>query len=149
MSTPSLNALKNVSAKLTEKGIAHALGGSGLLYALGLTQKVGDWDLMTNASFEILEPVLANWTWKRLGISGHFASHYLVQIELESSVIEIIGGFAIRDASGEVHRIPSDVSGYWNNIPLARPEAWLQAYRLMNRHDKVKILEKNYGFGTG
>ncbi|WP_407269916.1 hypothetical protein [Radiobacillus sp. PE A8.2] len=46
-----MDALKQVTKvvqALETYDIAYALGGSGLLYSLGLTNDVGDWDITTN-----------------------------------------------------------------------------------------------------
>lgn len=44
---PSLPVLKLISKRLSQHNIAHALGGSGLLYVLGLIKNVKDWDIIS------------------------------------------------------------------------------------------------------
>jgi len=47
--TPPLEPLLEVADILRQGGVGFALGGSGLLHALGLAGSVGDWDLTTDA----------------------------------------------------------------------------------------------------
>jgi hypothetical protein len=56
---PPLAPLLEVHARLDRAGIAHALGASGLLFALGLWDHVGDWDINVEADHDVLGPLFA------------------------------------------------------------------------------------------
>lgn len=53
--------------------------------------------------------------------------------------VDLIGGFAIRTASG-ICQLPALQGGTWEGVPTASPEVWLVAYRLLNRHDRADLL---------
>ena len=137
--TPSFAALKQVSDRLKEANIDHALGGTGLLFALGLIGEVHDWDITVEAPLELIEPMLAGLIWEPVGPSEAFSSDFLIRIFLEGAVIEIISGFTIL-RSGQKHRIPFSVAGQWKGVPLANPKTWQKAYELMGQIHKSKAL---------
>ncbi len=93
---PSLVALKLISTRLSAVGVNHALGGSGLLYALGLLEEVKDWDITTDATFEAVLLVLQGLEWKRIPPSDTFKSEYFININIDGTPIHLIGGFAIK-----------------------------------------------------
>ncbi|MCC6278818.1 MAG: hypothetical protein IT289_12975 [Oligoflexia bacterium] len=141
-SIPSLEALTTLSVKLSQLTIKHSLGGTGLLYALGLLKDVHDWDIQVDAAFEDLKDLLTDYKWTRLDQTERFASKFLVQLNVDGTIIDLIGEFAIRDLKGAIHKIQNIVSGYWKGVPLGSPEQWHKAYQLMNRPDRVQILDK-------
>ena len=139
MSIPSLKALKEISDLLTQAGIKHALGGTGLLYSYGLIGEVKDWDITLDAPFEQVCEAIRNFKWERVGQKEPFYSDYLLKINLEGTHIELIGRFKIRNGQ-EDFEVPVVVSQVWNGIPIADPEAWFQAYTLMGRKNRADLL---------
>jgi hypothetical protein len=127
--------LKTVSI-LETAGLVVALGGSGLLGALGLADEAHDWDLTTDATSEEVAARLAGIELERLGASGVHADH---KIRLAGGTVEIICGFAIR-AGEHVVRIPTVVSARAEGVPLGSPEAWAVAYALLGREGKSETL---------
>ncbi|PMB02062.1 hypothetical protein CEN49_26460 [Fischerella thermalis CCMEE 5273] len=138
---PSLAALKRVSATLEEAGLEHALGGSGLLVALGLHQQSNDWDLTTEASLIAVTDALAVAAvpFVRLGGSVPFASRFLLVATVAGTQLDLIGRFAIHSEGG-VCRIPTISCMRWNGVPVGSPEAWAVAYALMGREEKANLL---------
>ncbi|EKP94085.1 hypothetical protein [Thermaerobacter subterraneus] len=142
---------------LTQAGCPVVLGGSGLLASLGLVDRVRDWDLVTDAPLERVlaaVPVIQGWSGS-LQVRRHppFASRFFIRwtpvpgSEPRRSV-DLIGGFAIRTAGGICH-LPALQGGTWQDVPIASPEVWLVAYRLMNRHDRADLLAgylRHHGF---
>ncbi len=57
--TPPLSVVTAVVAALQAHGAVAAVGGSGLLAALGLVDSVRDWDVTTDAATETVEAALA------------------------------------------------------------------------------------------
>ena len=55
---PSLDVVRRVIGSLEESGIEAAIGGSGLLAALGLTEEVRDWDVTTDGPVSTVEVAL-------------------------------------------------------------------------------------------
>jgi hypothetical protein len=135
-STPPLPPLVALVDRLERAGLIVALGGSGLLAALGLTDTVGDWDLTTDAG---LDPVLAALAGEPLEHTGSDEFHADQKLMVAGGTIEVILGFAFHTARGVV-RIPTRVSGRWNGVPLGSPEAWAIAYHLLGRAEKSEAL---------
>src|ERR1044072_5571194 len=127
MPLPPLEPLEHVRRRLERAGITWALGGSGLLYALGLRDSVGDWDLTTDASQDEAYSALRDLEPTRHGNSGIHADH---KVGCFDDTVEVICRFAFFTETGIV-RIPTLVTGTWNGLPLGSPEAWAVAYTLM------------------
>lgn len=132
---PGAQVLQAVLAALSNAGIVAAVGGSGLLAALGLTSRVRDWDITTDASPQTVKAALA-----AAGIphtpqpsgDGTYATRARLSVDGGDHDIDIIVRFAIR--TGEtIHELPTRITGDWLGLPLADPAVWAQACRLMGR----------------
>ena len=136
LTTPPFEPLLEVVARLEAEGIRCALGGSGLLAALGLVGTVGDWDLTADAPLERLLPIARDWPFETAGSSGVHADAKLMFPALS---VEVIARFAFLGPAGVIH-IPTLESGRWRGVPLGSPEAWLAAYHLLERPAKRDLL---------
>jgi hypothetical protein len=136
----SIVPLMQVTHKLAEAGIGYALGGSGLLYSLGLVEAVRDWDLTTEAPMEEIKAALRGLHIEE-SPSGDdpFASRYRLSVHREAPQIDLIGGFAIRTDAGTC-RLPVVHAFDWQGIRAGSPEVWFIAYSLMNRKEKAALL---------
>lgn len=128
---PPFEHLMSAGDRLTAAGHEWGLGGSGLLYALGLAEHVGDWDLQTDASAEACEAVFTDRPYQRFDANGCHADHKLTLPDWDA---EIIIRFAFATPRGVV-RVPARVSGVWQGVPLASPEGWAVAYWLLGELD--------------
>jgi hypothetical protein len=136
-SAPPSGPLLDAVRRLEDAGLVVALGGSGLLGALGLEAEARDWDLTTDAAPNDVTEALAGLAIERVGPSGIHADH---KVRLSGSAIEIICGFAIRSVASVV-RIPTIVSARAEGVPLGSPEAWAVAYALLGRDEKhVRVM---------
>jgi hypothetical protein len=145
LATPPLEPLLEIVARLEAAGICCALGGSGLLAALGLTETVHDWDLTADVPLERLVPLAAGWPFETAGSSGVHADAKLM---FPGQAIEVIANFAFHGPRGVI-RVPTVESGRWRGVPLASPEAWLAAYHLLGRPAKRDLLRGHLrGNGT-
>jgi hypothetical protein len=134
--TPPLEPLREVVARLAGAGVACALGGSGLLMALGLAERAHDWDLTADAPLERLFPAARGLAWTTCGTSGVHADAKLMLPQIGT---EIIARFAFRVPGGIV-RVPTLVTRHWHGVPIGSPEAWLVAYHLLGRPAKRGLL---------
>jgi len=125
---PPLEPLAEVARRLDRAGITWALGGSALLHALGLGDSVRDWDLTTDRSQDDVHAALADLAPTLHGNSGIHADHKVVCFD---GTVEVICRFAFFGADREIIRIPTMVSGQWNDYPVGSPEGWAVAYALM------------------
>jgi hypothetical protein len=138
MGTPSLEALQLVVAACRRAGVEVALGGSGLLYSLGLGDSVRDWDLTTDAPREAVEQALARFDWHEAPFGdGPFRSAYRLSVQVGGAEIDLMGQFAI-----EAVHLPTIVTGEWQGVPVGSPEVWAVAYRLMERTPKADLLDR-------
>ena len=135
-SGPPWAALVERVERLEGAGLTVALGGSGLLAALGLTDTVRDWDLTTDAPYPRVAAALAGEPFAEMGSDRLHADRKLV---LAGGVIEVIVGFAFHTAGGVV-RIPTLVSGRHEGVPLASPECWAVAYHLLERPARAETV---------
>jgi hypothetical protein len=136
MSHPPLAPLGDVVARLRAAGIDVALGGSGLLAALGLETTVRDWDLTTDAAQDDVAATLASLSPVLVGSSGIHADS---KVMLPALDLEVICRFAFVAGEGVI-RIPTIATGTWNGVPLGSPEAWAVAYTLLGREPKAERL---------
>lgn len=135
---PPLEPLRAALGTLERAGVPHALGGSGLLAALGLVDRVNDWDVTCEAGLETLEALFAGQPSAPFGNSGCHADHKLV---LRGGEIELIARFAFV-VEGGVVRIPTRVTRAWQGVPVGSPEAWAVAYSLMGAYDEEAHRER-------
>lgn len=138
---PPLGVVQALHADLAARGRV-VLGGSALLYALGLVEQVGDWDLVTDVPAGQVAQVLAarGLAAERVADdSPRFATAALFRVEAGDHQIDVLVDFAIRDG-GSVTAIPPRPWHTWNAMSLARPEDWELAYRLMGRVAKADLL---------
>jgi len=147
-SAPPPGPLLAAVSRLEGAGLVVALGGSGLLGALGLATEAHDWDLTTDSAPEDVAACFAGSEIERVGSSGIHADH---KVRLAGGTVEIICGFAIRSGAGVV-RIPTVVSARAEGVPLGSPEAWAVAYALLGREEKSELLMRwlaTHGADTG
>jgi hypothetical protein len=128
---PPLEPLRAALARLARAGIPHALGASGLCAALGLVERVNDWDVTCDADLATLEALFADEPGESFGNSGCHADH---KRNLRGGEIELIARFAFFVGDGVVH-IPTRVTRQWNGVPVGSPEGWAVAYALMGKLD--------------
>jgi len=138
---PDLEELQKLSKTLQTANISHALGGSGLLWALGISVEVNDWDITTTCPLEHIESALQDYDYVVHYANGIYASDYLIKIVLKNSHVDIIGNFAIKTKT-EVISINTIITGYWNDVPLGCPYEWHKAYSAMKRTHKIELLAK-------
>jgi hypothetical protein len=123
---PPLAPLHTLLAPLAAARISHALGGSGLLAALGLVDHVNDWDVTVETDVDGLAALYPAHTFTRWNSGGH-SDHKLT---FAAERTELIVRFAFFVPGGIV-RIPTRVTGRWNDVPLGSPVAWAAAYAIM------------------
>jgi hypothetical protein len=134
--TPPFELLADASCRLAAAGVPHALGASGLLYAHGLVDHVGDWDVTVEGKRGAIEPLVADLAPRYAGSSGVHADSKLM---FHDGRVELILNFAFVTAGG-VARMPTIVAGQWRGIPLGALEVWAAAYTLLGRAAKADLV---------
>jgi len=129
---PPLEPLRSLIARLEAARFPHALGGSGLLAALGLVTRVNDWDVTVEAGIDALVAACARLKFERFGNNGCHADH---KLSFARERTELISEFAFFVPGGAI-RIPVRVSATWNGLPVGSPTAWAAAYALLGELDR-------------
>ncbi len=145
---PPFEPLLRVHRALEQAGIPHALGGSGLLFHLGLCEAVRDWDVTTDEPWERVRPALAGLTFELILPRGVYATEAMGRVQLDGCELDVMARFAVR-TSGGVCRIPTIATGEWRGVPLGCPEAWAVAYLLLDREERAAALLEHLGRNGG
>ena len=142
--TPPLASAVAVVEALQALGATAAVGGSGLLAALGLVERVRDWDVTTDVDRATVEAALRS---TRLPFApavvgdGVHATRGRYLVSGDDVEVDVLVGFALRDGR-EVVQLPTRVTRIWRGLPMADPSVWLRAYRLLGRHDRADLLQE-------
>lgn len=142
--TPPLGFVLRVVAALRAHGADAAVGGSGLLAALGLVDDVRDWDLTTDAETATVQSALNS-----IGVEyatapssdGPYGTRAHFTIAAPDHDVDVLVGFALREGDDYV-QLPSRVTRTWHGLPMADPVVWLEAYRLLGRTQRVDVLQR-------
>lgn len=135
-----------LASALRAHGLEWRLGGSGLLAALGLTDEVGDLDLMVRAD-QLTRARNAAEKWIVELDTGPppapWCNEWLLRLEVEAIPADVVGGMCVATPDGRVE-IPLELGGYLDlageAIPLADPAVWWWVYRAY-RPVKAALLE--------
>ncbi len=142
-------ALVAVAGRLDDAEVTFSLGGSGLLWALGLAEEVGDLDVMLPADAEATAlaalatgPVDVDRDGTDLWATAWFATIVVRGVE-----VDLLGGMALRHPDGVAHldHHPHgwvEVDGY--AVPYADPAVWWVIYRAY-KPGKALLLEEVVG----
>ncbi|WP_158879559.1 hypothetical protein [Amycolatopsis anabasis] len=139
---PPVAPVRVVLDALAARGAEAAVGGSGLLAALGLGSVVHDWDVTTEAPAEVVRSALGDTglTFRPDTVrDGPYATRE--RFAVDEGPVDVLVGFAIRTATG-VEALPTRVTGHWRGLPLADPAVWARAYRLLGRTAKADLLDE-------
>ena len=141
----SLDVVRAVADALAARSIQVALGGSGLLAALGLADQVRDWDLTTDAEPAEVAGALtaAGLAYSRASSGdGPYATRARLCVDAGDHQVDLIIGFAVRTADGRVQPLPTRVTGWWQGLPLGDPAVWATGYRLIGRAERAAALDR-------
>ncbi len=142
--TPPLGQVTEVVAALNAAGDVAAIGGSGLLASLCLVDRVGDWDVTTEAGTGAVEAVLRDTgiTYRReTAGEGVHATRARFLLTPPGHEIDVLVGFALRQEHLIVP-LPTRITRWWQGLPMADPAVWELAYRLLGRVERAALLER-------
>ena len=140
---PRLDVVLRTVSALQKPGLVTALGGSGLLAALGLTDTVRDWDLTTDAEPEAVAAALTSAHLKYDAVpagDGPYATRARFCVDGDDHDVDLMVGFAVR-SNGSRIALPTRVTGVRFGLPLGDPVVWALAYRLMGRDERAATLQ--------
>jgi hypothetical protein len=134
----NLAALDAVAERLRAADVEFLLGGSGLLFALGLEVPVRDIDLMLREEDRSrFEEAVHEWLVSVSTDPGPvLTSAWKATLDVDGCEVEGLGGLGFAGGA----RLPFRRGGEWRGVPLAAPEIWWAAYRAY-KPDRAALLE--------
>ncbi len=136
-----LHTLHRITRLLEQSGVDYVIGGSGMLYGLGLVDRVRDWDLMTDSPVSEVRAALDGLRLTEDSAPSElYGSGCKLRIEETEPEVEVIIGFSIRAEAGFC-RLPARTGGICGGLRIASPTLWFAAYALMGRTEKAALLE--------
>jgi hypothetical protein len=117
-------ALRAVVARLDAPVL---LGGSGLLWALGLDVRVGDIDLVARVEDRAVVEALPWWRGTTTSPTELMRSAWKASLDVDGVEVDVIGGLAWL-AGGRVVEMPFRAEGEWEGVALAPAAHWLLLY---------------------
>lgn len=145
-----LELLKQIASQFNREGITWALGASMLLYFKQIVSEFHDIDLLVANE----DAVQAKYILDKLGHrqppkpNEKYASKEFLEYDIDGIDVDLMVGFAIKK-DNEVHDCSlskSQITEYFEldgvRIPLQSVELWHKYYLLMDRADKVALIEK-------
>jgi hypothetical protein len=135
-----IQTLEDVCKSLIKAKIPFTLGGSGLLYYLGLVKNFNDLDLVLYCSEEEAHAALSTYPQTQNKSSGIYTSSFFFQVTHKEVKFDIMGYFGVKNL-GQDFKLKYKVSKKVGMIPLGELKDWLTAYELMERTDKVEIIQ--------
>ena len=144
-----MTVLAKIARAFEEKKIMWAVGGSLMLYFRGITDIVHDIDLMvTEEDIEEVRAVLLD-----LGTpappapDSRYKTRYFLEFLIDEVEVDVIAGFVIvhdgkeYDCSLTVDQITDLIDVEDVRIPMQSKELWREYYRLMEREEKVRMID--------
>jgi hypothetical protein len=114
------------------------LGGSGLLWALGLDVRVRDIDLVARVSDREAVEALPWWMETTTSPTELMRSAWKATLDFEGVVVDVIGGLAWW-ADGRVVAMPFRAEGEWEGVSLSPAAFWLLLYERY-KPDRAAVL---------
>lgn len=121
-----------------------AIGGSGLLVALGLSDVANDWDVTLDTTPSTVTKTLdrADVPYTDRTYPGdRYGTGCRYVVDGGDHQVDVVVNFSLRAATG-ITALPARVTGEWRGLPLADPVVWARAYRLLDKPDKAELLER-------
>lgn len=143
-----LKVLKTIADNFNETGIHYAIGASVLLYFKGIVDEFHDLDIMidlkdTDKVKKIMDDL---GTLQYTPTNNNFKTKVFLQYVIDDVDIDVIGGFIIvKDGVDYNCYLQKEIDDYVDldgtKIPLDTIDNWYKYYSLMNRDNKVKMIE--------
>jgi tRNA-Thr(GGU) m(6)t(6)A37 methyltransferase TsaA len=149
----TVRALAAVGAAFEAAGIPYQLGGSGLLFACGLADRVGDLDLQVPAEARdrvaaVLERLSGMAPRFSEPTPGRFASAWRCRHRIGEQDLDLVGGQTVRLDGREV-ALPVAPEGEWQvggvSVPLSSLEQCWLVYRAAGKPERAALLEQEAG----
>ncbi|MGI6509810.1 MAG: hypothetical protein ACOX1L_04430 [Erysipelotrichaceae bacterium] len=145
-----LEVLTAIAKEFDKSDITWAIGASSMLYLRNIVEEFNDLDLMIKKedALKAKEILLKMGTLKE-SVSGSYATEYFYEFVIADVEVDVMAGFKIvkddiiYDCSLKEEDIKETVLINGTAVPLDSLENWLRYYRLMERDEKVLLIENH------
>ena len=147
--TNKLKVLKKIATILNDNKVTWAVSASVLLYFYGIVDEFHDIDIMIDDEDSELVIKLMN----QIGelqyspYNSNFKTKHFLEYIIDDVDIDIMGGFIVvkdnidYDCSLDINYIDSHIKLDGIDIPLYSLKKWREFYFLINRENKVKLID--------
>ena len=148
-----IDLLKRIAYRFEEEKLEWALGGSMMLYFKKIVPSFDDIDLMIFfLDVDRVRHILSEMgELKRSKPKEKYRTKSFMEFSIEGIDVDVMAGLAIVhegnviDCSLEKEQIVEMLSLGTESIPLQSPLLWREYYRLMERPNKVAMIDKALG----
>ncbi|MEG0069862.1 hypothetical protein [Cetobacterium sp.] len=148
-----IDVLLKVAKKLNTSNITWAIGASLLLYIKGITNEFNDIDIMVAESdVEKTKQILLSFgELQPKNPNEKYKTKCFMEFKINGIDFDIIAGFVIVKNNTEYYfplkknDIKEIICIHNTPLPLQSIEEWLLYYKLMDRIEKVEIIDKYLG----
>jgi hypothetical protein len=141
---PSTEVVRQVLDAIENAGLPAAIGGSGLLAALGLVQDVRDWDVTTEGDLATVEAALRA-TGYPVSLAPPGDPRYRTRarylVDGGDHEVDVMVDFAVATPGG-IEAFATRVTQTWLGLPIGDPAVWARAYRAIDRPARAAVLEE-------
>ena len=147
-----LDVLIKIAKLFNKYQVLWHVGASCMLYLRGYVPHFKDIDLMIGmGEVNKVKRILSKYTFHERQANEQYQTKVFLEYEIDGIDIDIMAGFAIVH-NEKVYEFPLTIQEPYDElllddqvIYLSKVETWLKYYRLMNREDKVKLIENHIG----
>lgn len=145
-----IELLEKIAHQFNEAHIVWALGASMLLYFKGITPEFHDIDLMiSTADVECVRAILSEMgELQPPNPNSKYQTKVFMEFVIDGIDVDVMAGFSILsngrlyDCSLDEEQIVERIMLGKELIPLQSPALWCEYYRLMDRKEKVQMIEQ-------
>ena len=146
-----LQVLARIAGKLNKAGVTWAVGGSLLLYFKKITDTFKDIDivLLEEDAQTVKTILLEMGTMEPLKRSSQYKTKAFFEFTIDAVDVDVLAGFVIvkdgieHDCALRKADIQEYIEVHNEHIPLHAVEVWRKYYTLMDKSDKVSMIDEN------